>query len=149
MFASFTSKFERNQTWVFWTFGYFQKQIYWTDIQLVISNIQEFLYIQIFIGICIVFVILSYFYEKAYIQHCNNNEVTHVDHITQIVNYQEIHQYIGGINEEEINKEKENSVDKNTTTKFTRRKKITSITIEKNRSNWEKMYKNTQNKQKA
>ena len=79
-FASFPSKSQRNQT-----LGYFHNWVYLPGIRLGVSNIQYLLYICIYIGIFIMFVILSYFYENAHIQCCR---------ITRFFTFLKFHRHI-------------------------------------------------------
>ena len=49
---------KRNETWGFWTFGYFHNWLFLTGFLLVVSNMKYFLYVIIFIGIFILFIVL-------------------------------------------------------------------------------------------
>ena len=49
------------EIWRFWTYRYFQSWMFWTSFRFGLSNVQDFLYVNIFKGVFIIFI----FYKKS------------------------------------------------------------------------------------
>ena len=54
---------------------------------------QELLYLRIFIGLFIIFIVSSYFYKNTWMNYYKINKVTHIAYIQQIVTYVTIYFY--------------------------------------------------------